>query len=368
MQNRTLYKNISVFILLFINFIFSYKYLLRETEHSLIISLLLVFLGYLLLKNPFSLPVKGKGLEIVLLLGFAIVSFFVWKKIPVETLNVDRWSVITSFWDTHFSNNYAYSAKSHLGNPPGPMPFYFLLALPFYLIKELGYLSIMGVIVFYMLMVFNKIKAEKRLLVLLFILSSLSTIWEVACRSNVFFNSSLILCIILFILHQIQSNKISIFITSFAIGLTLSTRNVFVIPYIIVFLFLLKSKKISFQQFFSIGILSILVFGSTFVPFIYKYWNEFLETNPFIIQSTFLIPFEYTILFIALAIGSAWLVKNNKEIIFYSGLILFISIFIYMLYHIFKVGFHQAILGSIVDISYFILCVPFLIWYCVDEF
>lgn len=367
MQYQTLYKNISVFILLFINFIFSYKYLLRETEYSLIISLILVFLGFLLLKNPFSLTLKGKSLEIALLSVFGIISFFIWKKIPVETLNVDRWSVITSFWDTYFSNNYAYSAKSHMENPPGPMPFYFILTLPFYLIKELGYLSVLGVIFFYILMIFNKINPKKRLFVLLFILSSLSTVWEVACRSNVFFNSSLILATTLFILHQIKLNRVSIFTTAIVVGLTLSTRNVFIIPYIIVFLFFLKSKKLSFQQFFSIGILSVLVFFITFVPFIYKYWNEFLETNPFIIQSTFLIPFEYTILFIALAIGSIWLIKSDKEIIFYSGFVLFISIFIYMLYHILKSGFQEAILGNIIDLSYFILCIPFLLWYYIQE-
>jgi len=44
-----------------------------------------------------------------------IGSGFIFYKIPVESLNVDRWSVITSFWDNFFKGEYVYFAKSNMG-------------------------------------------------------------------------------------------------------------------------------------------------------------------------------------------------------------------------------------------------------------
>ncbi len=365
-SNITL-KNISLFILLFINFIFAYKYLSRVTSYALFISLGLAFLYYIILKKipPFSF--NNIRIEMASIAIFCIGSIFIWMKIPVESLNVDRWSVITSFWDAYFSNNYVYFAKSNVGNPPGPMPFYFLLALPFYLINELGYLSLLGIILFYLLMLYNKTAPKQRLYTLIYILSSLPIIWEVISRSNIFFNSCLILMSMLYFFNQIKSNKVSILTTSLVIGITLSTRNVFAIPYLIMFFFFLKNKNISFRQLFAIGMLSILVFIATFIPFVYDHWNEFLEINPFIVQSTFLVPFYYNILFILLTIGSVFLIKEAKEVFFYSGVTLFICILIYIIYHIFHSGFHQAFHESIADISYFILCIPFLLWHYIKE-
>lgn len=367
MQINAIKKNIALSILLFINFIFAYKYLSRETQFALFVSLGFVFLGWFFLKKFSLVTFKSLRLEIGIIITFCIISFLVWLKIPVESLNVDRWSVITSFWDAYFSNQYVYLAKSNVGNPPGPMPFYFILALPFYLVGELGYLSLLGILFFYALMYFNKIESNKRFFSLLFILSSLFFVWEIASRSNVFFNSSLILGSVIFILNQKKFNTNSILLTSLIIGLTLSTRNVFVIPYIITFLFLLKFKKISFSQVFTLGVLSVVVFSLTFVPFVYNFWDDFLEINPFIVQSTFLIPFEYTMLFIGLAVCSVFLIKDYNEVFFYSGLVLFLSILIYMFYHIFQSGLEAAFLGSIIDISYFILCIPFMIWFYIKE-
>src|SRR5690606_4490533 len=110
-------------------------------------------------------------LDIGLLSSFFIVSFIVCYNLLVEKLIVDRWSVITSFCYAHFANIYPYFAKSNVGNPPGPMPFYFLLALPFYSIGELGFLSLIGVLLFFFLLKYFKIEFQRRILILLFLLT-----------------------------------------------------------------------------------------------------------------------------------------------------------------------------------------------------
>lgn len=367
MNALVLKKNTTLIILLFINFLFAYKYIERITNWALPLAIFITFFSFLILNKGKILNFLTNKYQILLIIVFCICSFFIWKKIPVENLNVDRWSVITSFWDTYFSNTYAYFAKSNVGNPPGPMPFYYILALPFYFLKELGYLPLLGIIFFYSLLLFFKVDANKRLTILLFTLSSFFNLWEVISRSNIFFNSTLILVSTIYILKQEKFNTQSLVISSILIGLTMSTRNVFVLPYIVTFIYILRKKTINFKQFFILGTLSIFIFCLTFLPIIYNHLNDFLIMNPFIVQSTFLIPFEYTILFILLAFGISFLSKNAPDVYFYSGLILFLSIFIYFVYHILHAGFHDAFFNNIIDISYFILCTPFLLWYYATE-
>lgn len=358
-------KNICVFALLLINFLFAYKYLYRVTNWAIPIAIVLTSISFLFLyKKRYSFP-KYKYLEIGLLSSFFIVSFIVWYNLPVEKLNVDRWSVITSFWDAHFANIYPYFAKSNVGNPPGPMPFYFLLALPFYSIGELGFLSLIGVLLFFFLLKYFKIEFQRRILILLFLLTAIFNLWEVTVRSNIFFNATLVLGSLIYMIQLKKINMKSIIISSLLIGLLLSTRNVFAIPYIICVLYLLKNNLLNFKQLIYLGVFSFLFFCLTFLPFVYKYWDEFLEINPFIVQSTFLIPFEYTLFFIFLGFVSVFFTQKKEDVFLYSGIVLFLSILIYFIYHIIKLGFSQAFHDSVVDISYFILSVPFLLWYIV---
>ncbi len=226
-----------------------------------------------------------------LVLLFFIGAIFIFSKITQESLMVDRWSVISSFWDNYFSDKYVYLATSHRGNYPGPMPFYYILALPFYLLGELGYFSLLGIIAFLILLKFDKISVSKQTIAVVLLCSSTFFLWEVISRSNVFLNGSLVLLSIIYLFKSIEK-KVPYFVlwNAIFIGLMLSTRNVFVIPYIITFLYLLKSKEISVKQTFQIGIITLLMFVLTFIPFVYNHLEEFKVMNPFIIQSDYLMP------------------------------------------------------------------------------
>src|SRR5690554_633553 len=143
----------------------------------------------------------------------------------------------------------------------------------------------------------------------------------------------------------------------------LSTRNVFVIPYIITFLYLLKCKTISIKQIFQIGIITILTFVSTFLPFIYNHLEEFKVMNPFIIQSDYLMPQYLTVICVTVSSLFVFLVKSKEDVYFYSGIALFMTISIYFVYHLIHSGFAESFFNSRVDISYFILSMPFLVYY-----
>lgn len=356
-------------IFVFINLVFFIKYLERVTEYYLILSFILCSFYFIV----WNLRTKINKYRIksihnwAFILTLTLISIVLFYKIDVNTLRVDRWSVITSFWDNYFNNDYVYYAISHMGSYPGPMPFYFILALPFYLIGELGFLTIIGIILFYNILK-KEIKSESKLFIgLLIITSSVFIFWEIVCRSNLFFNGVLILYVVKRFLDTKTFNRKEILITSCLFGLTLSTRNVYAIPFIIAFCYSLRIKSISIKQIMSIGIISATIFVLTFLPFIWNHFDDFTQMNPFLIQSSFLMPFEFTIPFIIMAFLISFLCKTKNDVYYYSGITLFSTIVGYYLYYFSIVGFEKTFFGSKADISYFILSTPFLIYYFITE-
>lgn len=359
-------KYVSLFMLIVINFLFSTKYLGRITDYYLAISLIFILVQVILLNGNRYIDRYTKSLKyvnILLVLFFIGISFFIFSKVTVESLNVDRWSVITSFWENFEKGEYVYFARSNVGNPPGPMPFYFIIALPFYLLGELGYLSIVGLIVFLLVLHYNKINISQTNVLLLFLLISPFFLWEVVSRSSIFLNGTLVLFSISYFLRNDKVDHKRLIISGIAFGLLMSTRNVFAIPYIIACIYALKSKKISFGNIILLGLIALFIFALTFLPFVYGHIDEFMSMNPFIVQSTFLIPFYYIFIFLLMALGAAFLCKNVKDVYFYSGLVLFLSIVIYLIYHTVTYGFEAAFWQNSVDISYFIFCIPFCLLY-----
>jgi hypothetical protein len=361
MENLKLKRNISLFILLFINLIFSIKYISRYNDNYLVISLFLILSQFIITvysQKISSLLSSIKIKPIYLLYFFCLFLLLVAYKIPLESLKIDRWSVITSFWDNYFNNLYVYKAKSFDGNYPGPMPFYFIIMLPFYLIKEFSYVTVLGILFFFYLL-----KSEQsRMTYICLIILSIPIAYEIVSRSNIFFNSFLVLFSLKYFIEK-QDNLI---LKSILIGLLLSTRNVFIIIYGIVFLYSLIHKKNSFVNLIKIGLYSLLIFILTFIPFVYNHINEFWQINPFKIQSSALLPFNYSLFCIIISVCLGYFIQKKEDVYFLSGISLFITIIIYFIYWSINKGFYIAFWGSYADITYFIFCIPFLIYYYLE--
>lgn len=359
-------STISLSLFLFIKLIFSIKYLSRATDFAVPISILITGFYFLIFKYQGKLQNLGKQLKFVKILGFIVLiiaSYLVFQKVPVQTLNVDRWSVITSFWDNYFADEYVYFALSHMNNYPGPMPFYYILALPLYLLGELGYLSIIGLLVFIILLKALRKPLATQTAYFIIIATSPFFLWEIVGRSNIFFNSTLILISIVYFFKTIENKNL--FWNGIIIGLLLSTRNVYAIPYVIVFLFALKIQNINIKNTIIIGVITIITFAATFLPFVIGHFEDFHKMNPFIIQSSYLMPFEFSFACIILSFLSFFVVKNRLDDYFYSGITLFITIALHFVWMSMQHGMYDSFFNSKADISYFILCIPFLLFHIV---
>ncbi len=370
MQKSALKQNISLFIFLFINFLFALKYGKRVTDYAPIAAFALAGIQLLIwIKRDYLLKMANQLIlvDIFILAAATCIFSYLFIKIPVPSLMVDRATVISSFWDNYFGNEYVYFAKSHRGNPPGPMPFYYIMALPFYLLGELGYFSLIGIVLFYLIIKNTTTPKNLKTVALLLIISSLFYMWEVISRSNILLNGCVVLISLLYFFSKRPHNSKFILITGVLCGLSISTRNVYVIPFIVAFIYALKDRKINIREFILIGCVSMLVFAATFIPFVTGYWNEFLSMNPFIIQSSYLMPFSYTLIFILLAFLTGFFAKSVMDVYFYSAVVLFLTIVGYYTHHIIEQGFENAFYESRADISYFILCVPFALYYLIKK-
>lgn len=366
-DNVKLKQYVCLFILLFVNFVFLLKYLGRVTEYNLPISIAAVAFYYSLwhFRNRYArMKINFNLVNYVLLIGFISVSAFIFTKIDIHNLKVDRWSIITAFWENYFKGDYVYYAKSFAGWYPGPMPFYFVIALPFMLLGELGYFSLLGVLVLFSIMKWQKIKPAMMTVFLLFIMLGCFYLWEVFSRSNILVNAALVLAVIIYFLKQKSFESLTTkLIQGVLIGLVMSTRNVFVIPFVILFLYALKAKVFNFAQALSIGTIALFVFALTFVPFVVGFWDDFMVMNPFLIQSSVLIPFSWSFTCILVSSSFFFLCKKKIDVFFYSGLALFLTIIAHFAYQSIDHGLYGALFDSYADVGYFMLGIPFTLYY-----
>ena len=148
-MNEKVRKYVTLVVLAVIHLLFAFKYFNRFAGHGLMLSVLYIVIAgvilYILSKQHWSW-VSGNVIYWGIVIAYASLYFIIFAHLKASQLNVDRWSVISSFWDNAFSGKYPYAAQSHMGNYPGPFPVYFVLALPFYLAQEIGYLSLLGFI------------------------------------------------------------------------------------------------------------------------------------------------------------------------------------------------------------------------------
>ncbi|MEL7219866.1 MAG: hypothetical protein AAGJ93_01025 [Bacteroidota bacterium] len=367
-------------MLSFIIALFVLRYSARITSFNEILAVLSFAFMYAHISGKFtmrfSLPEKYLkalvGFLGVVILGCAILANLF---ISLESLNVDRWSVIASFITALEGNTYPYFAESHMGNPPGPMPFYFVVAYPFFKLGGLSFLSALGYLGL-LRIVTHRNDHKTTLVALTTILLFPFMYWEIATRSNIMTFSMLSILVVHFF-DRIDFQKsvgLTFVITAVCAGLILSTRSIFIIPYLVfgylAFLESYRKKEIpALKNIVLFGGLLSVVFLATFFP-LYLVWpQEFWQTNPFSIQSGVLMPSVYIYVSIGVLLLSLSVLRNvsKADKFFLSGVGLFSIILVYTIFQISTDGLYNIIYNSSMDISYYLFCVPYLLYYLSSE-
>ena len=367
MEERTWKKHywLVIGLLSLINFLFAWKYGARAGVPG---AGLVTALGVLAHSSVTRIPRKiydrylrfnpllTWGLLMALWVAAAIV---VYLRVPLEQLNVDRWSVIASFWQALDIGEYPYFAESHMGNPPGPMPVYFVVAYLFY---QLGLLELLALIgpALGLWWLARRVSHERGVnLLLIYLGTSLWLYWEILTRSNILTYSTMVVAGLAWWERSFSQDKRPHLGHAALTGLLLSTRSIFALAYLVVYGSKLR-RPAAVRPVVLAGLVSLLVFSLTFLPLYLSWPNAFWQLNPFIVQSDFLIPGEFVLGFFAVA-GALLFIRFAADRPFLTaGYLLFGVILVYALYHVLTTGFEMAYFGSKVDLSYFLFSVPFL--------
>lgn len=385
-RNRAeLEKYISIILITLINCIFAYKYLVKFSSYTILVDIYnwssLKFFIDLIKSNPLlSTVIYGIGfflfaimidkyiaklkqlkLSLLFLIGIFVYLFLNLAAILAtdpKSITVDRWSTIMSFWDAVNNGTFPYLAKSHLGCLPGPSPFYFVIAYPFYLIGEIGYLSLTGCLLLFVLIFTHYNNITNKYMAIALLILSTTVFWENLARSTVLTMSVIILVYMVMLINNKKTGTVALVLWGAAGGLLFSTRSVYIITYIVCYEFLfLQTRK--HRELAVVSISFVIAYAFTFLPFIIWDLNTFIRYNPITLQAS-LASHSAIILVLLLSVVAGLYVKTEQDVYFSTAILILLVVSSHMVMGINSYGFDEALFGNKADISYLVLALPFL--------
>jgi hypothetical protein len=249
-----------------------------------------------------------------------------------------------------------------MGNLSSYFPGQLLLALPFYLLGNVGYLQVAAFLLFsYTILLEFKSNLIRFMAILMFGIS-LSYIYEAVCKSDFISSFIFTAAFILFWHSKFKNNYFqNPVLLGICLGVLCLTRSVAVIPLII---FLLKpflstsiDSKIKTSVTFVMTVCVLLV--TVFLPA--KNIEYILQYNPLNLQgqsNKFVMLF-----FVATAILLSFYVKKISDVFYFSTLIVFLIMLSFVLekYLLLGYGFQHNLFST----TYLAACLPFsIIAYC----
>lgn len=350
------------FIYLFINGVFVVKYGGRFSLYLLPVYSIVVFAVV-----AFFIKIDLKDLVYKYLFWTGVGLFFIFSiglncYVDGNSLNVDRWDAMEVGIRAVFNNEYPYNIKDFMGRESSNLPFLIVLGMPFYILfGSVGFLQSFSFLLFSYLCFKISDHYKLRLAALTLLILSPSYLWEVYTKSDLFSNFILLLGFSYIIWTRfIGQKKMKLEWVSVMTALMVLTRLSALIP-LIVLLFKMFYKfsvkeKLRFVSVFAIVVSCILHFFFRNA----ENWTIIAEHNPFTIQGSKQ-PLFLSISYLVLAVFLSFKVKTYFNITFFSGLILFIAVFIPYLLHLLEYGYENVMINSYFDLSFFNMSMPFLI-------
>lgn len=249
------------------------------------------------------------------------------------------------------------------GDTTSNLPSLFYLGLPFYFIGDVGYLQVLVFgIIFYCLWK-GEFSNHKKLFLLSLLLLSPAYLWEIFVKSDLMSNVFLLL---FFMIRWGKKNQDSYFKTpillSCFIAFFLLTRLIVVIPLIVMFFYpfvviSLRNKLV----FFSFLILFLVLFITPFIISIPDV-ETFLQFNP-LNNQTGEAPSYLSVLFLLKSFLLSKRFHSINKVVSLSLLLVFSVTLLRFVINVVEEGFKNNVYGSMFDISYFGMTLPFIFFF-----
>ncbi len=369
-KTKNLSYGILISIYVFINALFIYKYGQRQNVVTPLFLLLIysILIGSLIIffqKISDNISLKKTTLStlywIITGVVFVIFSFVVFN-IDGESLNVDRWSAMELMVQGITEGKYPYSRIDHLGNMSSNFPALGYIALPFYLLGDIGYLQVFTFLLFSFFLYKTCSKKTTSFFILFLFLFSPALIWEIIVKSDLVSNIMLVFLFVEYWAKKYAGNLLQKPILLGAIiAFFLLTRGVVIIPLIIFFSkdFWVSKTSTKIKVIASTVLMSLLIC----LPIILSVpdWDTFINNNPLSLQTNKTPLLSYSLLCVLFVIP--YITGKHNDYIFYSALIIFTIPFISMMSSINQTGWHSTFFEHKFDISYLSMAIPpILLW------
>ena len=356
---------ISLCVLAFVGALFVFKYGVRLLHSPVIAGLVtgayaLIYLASLIFIKRIGIPRITRLADqrlFLLVLGVLVVSALGIILFFPETSRVSRLLALKEWLARLLTGSYPWSLSVQY-NPSG-LPFLFFIALPFYFVGNLGFLEVIGIILFFVSLACLFPQPNTRWVPLIALLLLPSFYYEVLVRSELLFNISLVIILMILAERYLNPDKLnfSFFALAALFGLVLSTRAVVGLIYVAYYAYKFRKHVYGGIRF---SVISLLFFSLTLLPFIIWDPHTFFTQGPFYMQLLHL-PIGLAGLFVILAVIAGWKADSFQQLIFLSGVLLFLTVGSAFSLTIASMGVNSSIINDGFDITYFIFSVPFLL-------
>jgi len=303
-----------------------------------------------------------------IVLGALIIILFLAITLLPKSTEVPRLIAIDAWLGRFFGGNFPYDKSEY----SFAFPIFYLFASPFYLIGKVGYLDVIALTLFSIILIyFSKTVKEKMIRIAVLIFSPL-IFYGLIDSGGLFMNVIVVITLIFLTEKFVDPDKFNFEFLLYAVlfGLALSTNLEVAIIYGIYFLFFFRNNLPKAILFFSIVLFS---FFMSLLPFILLDSETFFKNGPFT-SELFLayMPAWSVAVLVVIVLYFGWSVADLQEVFFASGILIFVPLLILMAKNIAGYGFNNALISNIFDLSYFIFCLPLFILsikeYKVDKF
>jgi len=366
-MKNTLLSIISFLIYFVVNFLFLTKYGIRQSFIPLSV-LCVLYVGfnftifYFRKNNFLNQTINNK--TIYIFTGLISIVYLVFCHLfndPYK-LNIDRWQTLNYSLEYWLQGEFFYDEINFMGNKSSYLPGQLLLALPFYLLGNVGYLQLASFLLFSYALTFQFKNNYLRLIGIFMFAVSLSYIYEVICKSD-FISSFVIVAVFIVLWHKRYKDNYfqNPYLLGLILGILFLTRSVVIIPLIIFLLkpFLRTDIRSKVKVIVSFALTSVILLATVVFPA--EDLDYILKNNPLTLQGQ---SNKYIMLFfMILAVLASFYVRKIEYVFYFSSIIIFLVMVSFVTEKYFLLGYDYQ--NNFFSTTYLAACLPFAIMaYC----